>query len=245
MRILPHRFLALSFVILLAIIPECIARPEFYVRPLAQYTNLPSSSRKTDLKHSEVLIANPGDRISSRDYTVTEDSFNAGISIGIILGQERSLEIGVEAAKAKYSGRYLTPEYSGNYYSSSSSPPIPVYRAASTQTCSFSVQTVLASFRRNFGKKTDMVRPYVSVAVGTINYDVTETERPSGFRDTPINGTNDSAIWGLGGGVNIKLGKHADIEVSYRLLSTRGTLFNNDDFYGTAHVLSLGLGVRI
>lgn len=239
--VIPCRIVLLALA-LLAITHDSFARPEFYVRPIAQYTWLPTAYRKSSAKHNEIFDAYAGSgSVASRNYTASSDSLGGGLSTGIILGKERSAEIGVEAAITRFDGSYTTPEF--NYYPGP--PPTTAYKPATTQKCSFSVRTILASFRWNYGKNANVVRPFLGLAIGSIEYEITETERPPGFKNTPpFDGSMGNIALAAGGGVNFRLGRHADIEVGYRLLHSTFSLFNDDRFYQFAHVLQLKLGAR-
>ena len=103
----------------------------------------------------------------------------------------------------------------------------------------------MASFRWNYGKNTDLMRPFLGCAIGSIEYKITETERPSGFKATPaFDGSFGNIALGVGGGVDFRLGQNADIEIGYRLMHSTFSLFNSDRFYQFAHVLQLKLGAR-
>jgi hypothetical protein len=99
----------------------------------------------------------------------------------------------------------------------------------------------MASIRRNFGKRDDRVRPYLGFVAGSLEYDITEKERPSGFRVAPFNGSYGYLAAGLGGGAKAKLGKYVSIDVSYRFMYSGNGIFDRDGFYRTGHILNLGL----
>ncbi len=237
----PRNLIVLA-ITLLAPASAAHARPEYFVRPVAQYTWLPSNGTKSSLKHYESPTY-PG--VYSRNYKASSDSFSGGITAGIRLGQERCNEIGVEWTTARFDGKYTTPDYSGSDQPSLSSPPVPYYIASSTRKCSFSVKTVLFSYRRYFGLRADWVRPYLGVVAGALDYEVTVSDIPSGFKKTrPYNVSNVYAALGLGGGVDIRLGKYGSINAGYRFMHGEPEPFDSDSFYRSAHVFNLGLDLH-
>lgn len=221
---------------------ECAARPEFFIRPVVQYTSLTSGGRKSDAKHLEMLLAQPVMNYYSRDYRATKDNAGFGLSAGMSLGQERSYELCLEAVNTTFDGRYETPEYIGVYSASSEGPYTPVYQAASSQKCTFKLTSVMFKFRWKMGKRDSIIRPYLECAGGGYDYTLEEKGRPSGVRQSTFQGDGGNLQVAAGGGIRVNLSRYVDLDIGYNF---RSALLSGDDHFNrSAHVVTLGLGGR-
>jgi len=217
---------------------------EVYVRPLVQYTWLPSSSRnaKSDrigLPSFGGGVASSGPSANGSDYVASSSAAGFGLAVGAAMGKEHRFEVGAEASTSEFNGTYtLTP----NHSYTSTGVLVPAGPTMPGLSCRFAVTTVVATFRRWFGLSADQVRPYVGIVLG-----LTEVDFHPGARDpnvTYYDKVGDTNItYGLGMGVRYKIGRHFALEANYRFLNAGG-VFWRDDFYSPAHVFSLALDGR-
>jgi opacity protein-like surface antigen len=228
----------------LPLVSSSLAAAEIYVRPLVQYTWLPTSSRNAKNNPLGLFsfgggVASSGPSANGSDYVASSSAAGFGLAIGAAMGNEHRFEVGAEATTTEFNGTYtLTPNHS---YTTTgelvpAGPPMP------GQPCSFAVTTVVATFRRWFGLSTDQVRPYVGIALG-----LTEVNFHPGARASNVDYYDEAGdtniTYGLGMGVRVKISRHFAVEASYRFLDAGG-VFTHADFYSPAHVFSLAIDGR-
>jgi opacity protein-like surface antigen len=220
------------------IISTCLSAAELYVRPLVQYTWLPTSSRKAD---TAPFYA--GDHIPAAaagvNNVVSSDSIGAGLAVGAAFGREQRFEVGAEVAETKFNGTYTLIPY-GTY--TSSGTYVPAGPPIAGQPFRLRVTSAVATFRRWFGRSTDELRPFLGAVVG-----FSEVTYYPGARDPSVmyfDTVGDSSIiYGLGGGVRYRVGRNINIEASYRFVEGGG-VFSHNKFYSPAHIFSFGVEGR-
>jgi len=228
----------------LPIVSSSLSAADVYVRPLVQYTWLPSSSRNAKSEHFGLPsfgggVAPSGPSANGSDYVASSSAAGFGLAIGAAMGNEHRFEVGAEATTTEFNGTYtLTPNHS---YTTTgelvpAGPPMP------GQPCSFAVTTVVATVRRWFGLSTDQVRPYVGIALGLTDVNFRPRDRAPNVVYYDQSG-DTSITYGLGMGVRVKISHHFAVEANYRFLNAGG-VFAHADFYSPAHVFSLAIDGR-
>lgn len=231
----------LFVVFTLAILPVLsFGRAEPFVRPVAQYTWLPTSARDASRSHITTGGATPMGPLARIDsYTTESNGFGGGLAVGVAVGADNQFEIGVEGTLTRYDGTYKTT-------------PLPYYEIvgsqavlreggpASLHSCTVTVRTVLSTFRQYFGKKPAKVRPYWALCLGTLDVEFDGVELPKGSYNYDYRGDDLHLATGLGGGVLIRLGRKTYFEAGYRFLYATG----ENGLYRNAHTLNLALNQR-
>ncbi|MFT3781445.1 MAG: hypothetical protein QM790_05455 [Nibricoccus sp.] len=232
----PNRFF-LRRVVVLAVLSCSIGacdlfanRPYFYVRPIAQYTRLPSSSRASFFYHSGSTVSSAG--VISYDttrFSASSDGLGGGLSVGFVWGQNQSFEMGAEGTITRFTGSYIITQ--NNPYSSA------------TYSGNMKVENVLASFRHYFGKKEAKLRPYYGAVLG--NTDVSFS-KPAGTPATSFSTAleGNRLTGGLGLGLVYKVAEATQIEAGYRIMQSERITFmgsSNSSLYEKSHTFSFSL----
>ena len=243
----PRRITIVLALVLLPVLSTSLSAAEIYIRPLVQYTWLPTSSRnaKSDPLNFPSFgggVASPVPPVSTAkgsEYISEGSAAGFGIAVGAAVGREQRYEVGAEGTRTEFDGTYtLTPlrSYSTTGEVVAALPP------RGGQPCHFEVRSVVATFRRWFGLSADQVRPYVGVVLG-----FTDIKFHPGGRDPNViyyDDAGDTNIsYGLGLGVRYKFSGHFAVEANYRFLDAGG-LFTHADFYSPAHIVSVAIDGR-
>ncbi len=252
----PQRFVIMAT---LALLPNlCFGRPEFFARPVAQYTWLPASARNVDFisgwswSHGGGGASIPGPKAKIDNYTLSNGGLGGGLAVGVVLGKNRQFEISAEATLTRYHCTYVVtplPYYtyspSGPGSSRVDVEPGPAYSGS----CTVVLRTVLATFRWYPGKTEDPVRPYLGCVWGSLDPNFRGKKPPTGFSTYDDRGSEDYRVaTGLSSGVIIKLGRKTYAEAGYRFLCSSKAIANkvgsNKGLYGKAHMINLALNQR-
>lgn len=194
-------------------------RPDFFARPVANYTWLPAASR-----HATYQIAGTGGAsFATNQYEASGGGFGGGLSAGIIWGERNSFEFGIEGTITRFSGSYVLSQNSSR----------------TSQHCTITVENILPSFRHFIGPRDAMFRPYWGVVLGRTSVDVSKP--PSNGTATTNLSEPDGLAAGVTTGMAFRFGKHSQLELGYRLMGSWGiSLYGSQgSFYRQSHTMSL------
>lgn len=228
-----------SIMIVAAVVCDCRAGTDFYVRPAVQFTSLGSSARTSDAVHILRKTGFPAS-VTAGNYKASKNTVGAALGLGIIFGSDALYELGIELGATKFDGTYEIPELSHDF------PPSSIYSdyfyPASTRKCTFSMRSMLATFRKKFGTQENFLRPYLECVGGLYDYKIKETERHPSLRSDPFDGKRDGGLIGAGMGASLRIFSHGDLTLGYRL--TASVSSGDADFYKLAHSLTLGMALH-
>ena len=239
------RFIVVSALVILSTLCSNVAhaRGEFYIRPLAQYTYVPASSRNADSDKTYnygggVAFSNS---VIGTNYTLPTGTLGAGVSIGSAFGREHHFEVGAEVTQTKSTGTYFATPVIRSFNGSTVvyTPTGP----GQVKPCDFKVTSVVATYRQFFGLQADQIRPYLGCILGLTDLSTFEGNEPPATTYVDYKADGIYLTAGLGAGVSIRLWRKASIEAGYRLLSSRD-LSHSSDFYRFAHTLNIALQQR-
>jgi hypothetical protein len=218
--------------ILLVIACDAIAgRPDFFARPVVQYTWLPSEYRKSYTYYDGRVSGTTGPAYSANSFASSSSGFGGGLSAGIIWGKNNSFEFGGEGTITRFTGSYVITQTA------------PVNTGSTTHPCTFKVSSLLASFRHFLREKDAKIRPYYGVVLGESWIDVTSPANPpSGGAYSYSTKETENLSAGVGLGVVYQFGHGTQLEVGYRLMGSWQISFSSSShFYNESHTLNFAL----
>jgi len=125
------------------------ARAEFYLRPVAQYSVLTTSSGSD-----------------------SAGALGGGLALGAAFGRERRFDVGAELLFSQYDGTANEPTaYSNPTGSWFGSVPI----AWKKVPASYNVTNALATFRYSFSEQNALVRPFIGCVLGFSSINIAKT----------------------------------------------------------------------
>ncbi|MFT3866984.1 MAG: outer membrane beta-barrel protein [Nibricoccus sp.] len=222
---MPLRLLFILTATLLALTSNANARPILYARPIGQWTWVPADERVSSQINTGVIN---GRTQTVRNYTLSSNALGAGLSAGLVLGKNDSMEIGIEASFSQFNGTYMVTDLMASNTAT-----------GSTYSCTYKVTNVLAAFRHYLGRKESKFRPYYGLTLGE-----TRLQYPNLFSTHSQSDDSDqrSVTSGLGVGMTYKVTERIQLEAGYRY-SLAATLSLNglSDLMGKSQALSFSL----
>jgi len=227
----PRKLFLLAPTLLVLSCDAIAGRPDFFARPVVQYTWLPKEYRKSDTYYEGRVSGTIGPAYTASHFASASGGFGGGLSAGIVWGKNNSFEFGGDATITRFTGSYLITQTA------------PVYTDSTTHPCTFKVSSLLASFRHFLREKDAKIRPYYGFVLGGSRIDVTSpVNPPSGGGYSYHNLETENLTTGFGFGMVYQLGHGTQLEAGYRVMGSWQISFSHSSpFYNESHTLSFAL----